>query len=188
MQTTLLQRQALAGKAFGSVRPTVAPRSAVVAQARKKDSYMVEVEVGEDEPEDVAVRRYMKLVMQSRVVEKLRARKVKETKIEEYKRRFRERVEMRKAGIVEPSFAELYPTEVVAGPFEDFYQARDEEDPDGAYDGLASGADDIFNAFGTAAGAYDAGSYGTTRWTGNYAAGGNSSFGNTGTWQGGYMP
>lgn len=39
-----------------------APRGVFGATMRKKDSYMVEVEVGEDEPEDVAVRRFMKQV------------------------------------------------------------------------------------------------------------------------------
>ena len=38
--------------------------------------------IGEEEPEDVAVRRYMKAVMESKVLEVLRWRKTKETKIE----------------------------------------------------------------------------------------------------------
>lgn len=38
--------------------------------------------LGEEEPEDIAVRRYMKAVMESKVLEVLRWRKTKETKIE----------------------------------------------------------------------------------------------------------
>ncbi|EFJ42299.1 plastid/chloroplast ribosomal protein S21 [Volvox carteri f. nagariensis] len=185
MMTSVSQARSLAGcRAFGSVRPRVAARIAngTLCHMARKDSYMVEVEVAEDEPEDVAVRRYMKLVMQSRVVEKLRARKVKETKIEEYKRRFRERVEMRKAGIVEPTYEELYSSSEMMdrGPFDDFFSRRDEEDPEGAYDGLGDGlADDIFGNF--------AGGY-VDRWTtqsGGYMSG--TSFNNTSNWQGGYM-
>ena len=43
---------------------------------------MIEVNLGEEEPEDIAVRRYMKAVMESKVLEVLRYRKTKETKIE----------------------------------------------------------------------------------------------------------
>ncbi|KXZ48762.1 hypothetical protein GPECTOR_25g346 [Gonium pectorale] len=179
MLSSVSQGRAIAGaRAFTTVRPRVAPRIAngsVVTMAKSK-AYMVEVEVGEDEPEDVAVRRYMKLVMQSRVVEKLRARKTKETKIEEYKRRFRERVEARKAGIVEPTFDELYTAEAVARPFEDFYQARDDQDPEGPYDGITA-ADDIFGSF-------SGGGY-VDNWSAStYPASGSSS---TTSWQGGYM-
>ncbi|KAG2444443.1 hypothetical protein HXX76_001196 [Chlamydomonas incerta] len=177
-------RQALAAKPFGTVQPRVAPRLSKCQMARK-DSYMVEVEVAEDEPEDVAVRRYMKLVMQSRVVEKLRARRTKESKIEEYKRRFRERVEMRKAGIVDPTYDELYSAELDPKPFEDFFQLRDDEDPEGAYDGVGAGSDDIFGSF--AGGSYTD----TTRWGSGYPGGGymntSNSFGSSGGYMGGYM-
>ncbi|GLC46134.1 hypothetical protein PLESTB_001193700 [Pleodorina starrii] len=191
MMTSLSQARASAGcRAFGSVRPRVAPRIGNVCHMARKDSYMVEVEVAEDEPEDAAVRRYMKLVMQSRVVEKLRARKTKETKIEEYKRRFRERVEMRKAGIVEPTYEELYSSSEMMDPrpFDDFFLRRDEDDPEGTFDGLADGTpDDIFGSFQGGGyvdrwGGYAAGS-GTQ--TGGYVSG--TSFGNSSNWQGGYM-
>lgn len=179
---SISQARALAGvKAFTGVRPRVAAPVANGSKyfMKKKDSYMVEVEVGEDEPEDVAVRRYMKLVMQSRVVEKLRARRTKESKIEEYKRRLRERIEMRKAGVVEPTYEELYSNDPDSKPFDDFFQKRDEEDPEGAYDGLAG--DDIFNSFGQGAGYTDRawGAYAAPV-GGNYAQGGAN-------WQGGYM-
>lgn len=157
------QCRALAGaRAFTGVRcvaTTTSRRSAPSNGSdrwsmKKKDSYMVEVDVAEDEPEDVAVRRFMKQVMQSRVVEQLRARRTKETKIEEYKRRFRERCEARKLGLVEPTWGELYPMqEMEPKPFDEFFQARDADDPDGATDwsalaGIPGSADDIFGTFG----------------------------------------
>lgn len=43
---------------------------------------MIEVNLGEEEPEDIAVRRYLKAVTESKVLEVLRWRKTKETKIE----------------------------------------------------------------------------------------------------------
>lgn len=143
----LSQCRALAGaKAFTGVRPS---RSPVVANGskyfmKKKDSYMVEVEVAEDEPEDMAVRKFMKQVMQSRVVEQLRARRTKETKIEEYKRRFRERCEARKLGIVEPTWEELYPNELDPRVFDEYFQGRDPDDPDSD----AGAMDDLFGTFG----------------------------------------
>jgi len=55
-----------------------------------------QVNLGEEEPEDIAVRRFMKAVMDSKLLDKLRARRYTETKIEAYKRRLRERHEARK--------------------------------------------------------------------------------------------
>ncbi len=139
--------------AFGSSR--VAPRvqhASTVCRARS-DSFMVEVEVGDEEPEDAAVRRYMKLVMQSRVMENMRARKTRETKIEAYKRRFRERCEMRKAGVVDPTYEELYTT-TEASAFDDYFQrASGANDPDYPWgDGLGNELTNL-GAYGKAAAA-----------------------------------
>lgn len=49
--------------------------------------------LAEDEPEDIAVRKFMKKVVESRVIEQLRARRYKETPLLERKRRTRERIE-----------------------------------------------------------------------------------------------
>ncbi|GFR52571.1 hypothetical protein Agub_g15163 [Astrephomene gubernaculifera] len=177
MLTSLSHAKASAGcRAFGSARPRVAPRISQVCQMARNSAYMVEVDnIADDEPEDVTVRRYMKLVMQSRVLEKLRARRTKETKIEEYKRRFRERVELRKAGFVEPTFDEV-PHPIFDHPFDDFFNIRDKDDPDGPFDGMAAGNDDFLGTFGTGEQVWD-----------NTSAQGGYVDGNASTWQGGYM-
>ncbi|PNH07638.1 hypothetical protein TSOC_005888 [Tetrabaena socialis] len=186
MMTTVSHRAVTGCRAFTSVCPRVASRvvHSTTVHARNKDSFMIEVDVMEDEPEDAAVRRYMKLMMQSRVVEQLRGRKTKETKIENYKRRFRERVERNKAGIVDPTFEELYPTWVMeARPFDDSFQKRDDDDPLGPFDPPATGSDDIFGTFGGS-------SYTERQQWGSYQSsttGGYASLGNTSNWQGGYM-
>jgi ribosomal protein S21 len=112
-----------------------------IATQAKKDSFMVEVEVGEDEAEDLAVRRFMKRVVESKVIEQLRARRTRETKIEAYKRRFRERCEARKLerelGISEQSWNEIYGLDHEAQPskpFHDFFSGYDPDDPDAYLD------------------------------------------------------
>jgi len=96
---------------------------------RRKDSYMVEVQVADDESEDSAVRRYMKQVVQSKVIDHLRARRRVESKIETYKRRQRERAEARKLRLVDPTWEELYGEDSEARPFDEFF-ARDDEELD----------------------------------------------------------
>jgi len=89
---------------------------------KRKDSYMVEIEVADDETEDQAVKRYMKSVVQSGVLNKLRARRRKERKIEEYKRKLQERAQARKLGIVEPTWEEFYGLEEESRPFEEYFR------------------------------------------------------------------
>lgn len=145
---SLSQSRALAGcKAFTAVRPTKAKLVSNGAKyfMRRKDSYMVEVQVGEEEPEDIAVRRFMKSVMETRLIEQLRARRYTETKIECAKRRLRERIERNKAGIEDATWEEAYGEDVDPKPFDDFFSC----DPDTEfYGGLPLGAqeggDDFF--------------------------------------------
>lgn len=133
-------------------RPAIIANGAF-ATMRKKDSYMVEVLVGEDESEDIAVRRFMKQVVQSKVIEKLRARKHKETKIEAYKRRFRERCEARKLerelGITDPNWEELYGMDRDPKPFQEFFSAADPDDADAFLDLMPNvPGDGMFDQFG----------------------------------------
>lgn len=86
-----------------------------------------QVNIAEDESEDSAVRRYMKQVMQSKVIDQLRARRRVESKIETHKRRLRERAEARKLGIIEPVWDELYGDDTEAKPFDEFFSRDDEE-------------------------------------------------------------
>jgi len=127
---SLSQCRALAGaKAFTGIRPRAvsAVSGAMAMTMKRKDSYMVEVNVGEDEPEDIAVRKFMKKVVESRVIEQLRARRYKETPLEEYKRRTRERIERIKLRILEPTWEEEYANEPYeVKPFEEFFS----QDPD----------------------------------------------------------
>lgn len=88
---------------------------------------VLQVNIAEDESEDSAVRRYMKQVVQSKVIDHLRARRRVETKIERYKRRQRERAEARKLGLVEPVWDELYGDDTEAKPFDEFFSRDDEE-------------------------------------------------------------
>jgi hypothetical protein len=108
----LLRPSCVSGvRAFTGIGPkqmlSAVPRSASHIVRVRKDSFMVEVSVAEEETEDIAVRRYMKAVMDSKVLEALRARKTRESKIEAYKRRMRERHEIRKLGIVEQTWEEV---------------------------------------------------------------------------------
>lgn len=88
-------------------------------------------------------------MVQSKVVEKLRSRRVMETKIEAYKRRFRERCEARKLerelGIKDPTWEELYGRDAEPKPFEQFFSGVDPDDPE-AYNAAAPG-DDFFSSF-----------------------------------------
>ena len=85
--------------------------------------------MADDESEDSAVRRYMKQVVQSKVIDHLRARRRVESKIETYKRRQRERAEARKLRLVDPTWEELYGEDSEARPFDEFF-ARDDEELD----------------------------------------------------------
>uniref|UniRef100_A0A7S3QKF1 Ribosomal protein S21 n=1 Tax=Dunaliella tertiolecta TaxID=3047 RepID=A0A7S3QKF1_DUNTE len=125
----LSQSKTLAGsRAFSGLRARVSP---VVSNGsrvtmKRKDSYMVEVNVGEDEPEDIAVRKFMKKVMESGVIEELRNRRYKETPLQEWKRRTRERIAKNKMGIRMPTWEEEYGIDPEVKPFDEFYQ-RDPE-------------------------------------------------------------
>lgn len=89
---------------------------------KRKDSFMVEVEVADDETEDQAVKRYMKAVVQSGVINKLRNRRRKMTKIEAYKLRLQERAQIRKLKIVEPTWEDFYGLEEDSRPFEEYFR------------------------------------------------------------------
>lgn len=119
-------------RAFTTARPSMRQSQlsvpSTVCQAKNSGSYMVEVQVGEEEPEDSAVRRFMKQVMDSRVIEQLRARKTVETKIVKYKRELKERIELRKAGWVEPTWEQMYGLDPDPKPFDDFFDRDDEEE------------------------------------------------------------
>eukprot|EP00775_Hariotina_reticulata_P011091 gene11092-11246_t len=124
---------------------------------KRKNSYMVEVNVAETETEDQAVRRYMRAVVQSGVINKLRALRTKETKIETYKRKLAERAQARKIpaattegrGLKDPCShygqgsslmhncsstglsAEFYGENVEeAKPFDEFFTKGNEDDED----------------------------------------------------------
>lgn len=119
-------------RAFTTARPSIRQSQlctpSTVCKAKNSGSYMVEVQVGEEEPEDSAVRRFMKQVMDSRVIEQLRARKTVETKIVKYKRELRERIELNKAGWVEPTWEQMYGLDPDPKPFDDFFDRDDEEE------------------------------------------------------------
>ncbi|KAI8470491.1 MAG: hypothetical protein J3K34DRAFT_521278 [Monoraphidium minutum] len=128
---TLMSTRALAGaRAF--MPSTHKARRGPAPLLARRDSFMVEVEIAEDEPEDVAVRRYMKAVMQSGVINKLRALRRKESKIETYKRKLQERAQARRLGIVEPTWDEFYGENSLfdngMGPFDDFFRSHDDID------------------------------------------------------------
>jgi len=123
---SLSQSRALAGcRAM-----TVVQRAPTVKQVsngskyfmRRKGSFMVEVHVSEEETEDQAVKRYMRAVLQSGVLNKLRARRTKETKIEMKKRKLFEKAQARKMGIEEPSWEEVYgENQDEAKPFDEYF-------------------------------------------------------------------
>lgn len=132
--SALSQSRALVGcrsAAFGQARPCRKVSHAANGSKwfmRRKDSFMVEVQVGEDEPEDMAVRRFMKCVVQSGVINNLRARRTKETKVDTYKRKLQERAMARKLGIQEPTWEEFYgDDDGEPKPFEEFFVQDNEE-------------------------------------------------------------
>eukprot|EP00199_Chlamydomonas_sp_CCMP681_P006809 CAMPEP_0119108044 /NCGR_PEP_ID=MMETSP1180-20130426/13229_1 /TAXON_ID=3052 ORGANISM="Chlamydomonas cf sp, Strain CCMP681" /NCGR_SAMPLE_ID=MMETSP1180 /ASSEMBLY_ACC=CAM_ASM_000741 /LENGTH=274 /DNA_ID=CAMNT_0007093617 /DNA_START=10 /DNA_END=834 /DNA_ORIENTATION=+ len=96
---------------------------------KRKDSYMIEVNVGEDEPEDIAVRKFMNKVVDSRVIEQLRARRYKESPLEEFKRRTRERIERIKAKEILATYEEVYGQDPEVKPFAEFF-------PDGSLEAM----------------------------------------------------
>ncbi|KAG1671027.1 hypothetical protein FOA52_014271 [Chlamydomonas sp. UWO 241] len=167
--SALSQSRCLAGsRAFTGIRPRQVAQVSNGCKVfmRRKDSYMVEVNLGEEEPEDIAVRRFMKAVMDSKLLEKLRTRRYKESKIELYKIRMRERHEIRKLGLVEPTWEEVNGDDPSPKVFDEFFSM----DPDGEF-GMTMGQDDSFM-----------GAYNDSMW-GGYMDGQNR-----GTWeQGGYM-
>ncbi|GFH11718.1 uncharacterized protein HaLaN_07264 [Haematococcus lacustris] len=101
---------------------------------RRRDSFMVEVNVGEDEPEDIAVRKFMKKIVDVRLIEQLRARRYLETPKEERKRRLKERIEARKLGVVQATWEEEYGEDTEYKAFNEFF-SRDPDAPqfEGAY-------------------------------------------------------
>ncbi|WIA29653.1 hypothetical protein OEZ86_012139 [Tetradesmus obliquus] len=118
------QSRALAGcRMTMQAKQTVRVTNGAKYFMRRRDSYMVEVNVGDTETEDQAVRRYMRAVVQSGVINKLRARRTKETKIETYKRKLAERAQVRKLGIEEPTWDDFYGPATVeeAKPFDEFF-------------------------------------------------------------------
>eukprot|EP00877_Chromochloris_zofingiensis_P001380 jgi/Chrzof1/11242/Cz05g29050.t1 len=128
------QTKALAGcRAFAFTKAKPGKKLGNVSNGAKwtmkrKDSYMVEVNVADDEPEDIAVRRFMKSVVQSGVINKLRARRHKESKIEEYARRLEERIQARKLRLVEPTWEEFYGKDDEPKPFDHYFNMKDEDD------------------------------------------------------------
>eukprot|EP00798_Chlamydomonas_sp_ICE-L_P007458 gene7458-599_t len=159
----LSQCRVLSGsKAFvGAARPRQAKQitnGSKYTMARK-DSFMVEVQVGEEEPEDIAVRRFLMLVSDSRVIEQMRNRRYTETKVEERKRRLRERIERRKNKVVDATWEELYGQDTDPKPFETFF-SRDGDGNESFFLNPYPGQDDLFP--GTYMEAMD------TKW-GNYA-------------------
>eukprot|EP00195_Chlamydomonas_chlamydogama_P007077 CAMPEP_0202894786 /NCGR_PEP_ID=MMETSP1392-20130828/4108_1 /ASSEMBLY_ACC=CAM_ASM_000868 /TAXON_ID=225041 /ORGANISM="Chlamydomonas chlamydogama, Strain SAG 11-48b" /LENGTH=192 /DNA_ID=CAMNT_0049579577 /DNA_START=57 /DNA_END=635 /DNA_ORIENTATION=- len=174
----LSQSRALAGvRAFTTVRPRQIAQvsNGTKVTMRRKDTYMVEVQVGEEEPEDIAVRRFMKAVVQTKVIEKLRSRKTKETKIEAYKRRLRERHEARKLGLVEPTWEEAYGEDVDPKPFDEFF-ARDPDNE--LYGDFPLPNDEFFP------GNYADAGFGDNKWGGYMDQGRTGGYMNQ---QGGYM-
>merc|ERR1719217_929273 len=145
----LLQCRTLAGRAFAPAVtarriPKVSNGSKVFM--RRKDSYMVEVLLGEEEPEDIAVRRFMKAVMESKVIDQMRARRYTETKIEAYKRRLRERHEVRKLNLVEPTWEETNGEDLSPKVFDEFFAMDPDNEfglgPLGQEDGFLGGYTD----------------------------------------------
>ncbi|GBF99995.1 30S ribosomal protein S21 [Raphidocelis subcapitata] len=131
---SLTTSRALAGlRAFApaSSRPTTAKTRGPAPLLARRDSFMVEVEIAEEEPEDVAVRRYMKAVMQSGVINKLRSLRHKESKIETYKRKLQERARARKLDIVDPTWEEFYGDNSLFDngmpPFDDFFRSPEDD-------------------------------------------------------------
>lgn len=168
----LSQSRALAGcRAFTTLRPRAAARISNGGKVfmRRNDSYMVEVTVGEEEPEDIAIRRYMKAVMDSRVLDQLRARKVKETKIEAYKRRLRERHEMRKSEFEWPTYDQVEGVDMSPKVFDEFFSL----DPDGEFGLTGMSSDDFMSS----------GSFVNDGMWGGYM----DSPAGAGNWEGGYM-
>ncbi|KAF6260360.1 plastid/chloroplast ribosomal protein S21 [Scenedesmus sp. NREL 46B-D3] len=118
------QSRALAGCRMSmQAKQTVKVTNGAKYFMKRRDSYMVEVNVGDTETEDQAVRRYMRAVVQSGVINKLRSRRTKETKIETYKRKLAERAQARKLGIEEPTWDEFYGPAILeeAKPFDEFF-------------------------------------------------------------------
>ncbi|KAF5829572.1 hypothetical protein DUNSADRAFT_15887 [Dunaliella salina] len=176
----LSQSKTLAGsRAFSGLRNRVTP---VVSNGsritmKRKDSYMVEVNVGEDEPEDIAVRKFMKKVMESGVIEELRNRRYKETPLQEWKRRTRERIAKNKMGIRMPTWEEEYGIDPEVKPFDEFFQ-RDPDQAAAFVDGCQyqlDGGGGYMDAWGSnMSGGYiqPMGGYMTADQTGGYAQGG----------------
>ncbi|KAI8466983.1 MAG: plastid ribosomal protein S21 [Monoraphidium minutum] len=148
--------RALAGRPFAAATSS-RPRRGPAPPLARRDSFMVEVEIAEDEPEDVAVRRYMKAVMQSGVIPKLRALRRKESKIETYKRKLQERAQARRLGILEPTWDEFYGENSLfdngTAPFDDFFKS-----PDDDFDVFDNNSMPILDALDSTA--YDTGSWG----------------------------
>ncbi|GAX77839.1 hypothetical protein CEUSTIGMA_g5281.t1 [Chlamydomonas eustigma] len=175
---SLSQCRVLAGtKAFTGVRPRHVKQISNGSKVfmRRKDSYMVEINLEDEEAEDIAVRRFMRAVMDSKVVEQLRARKTKESKIEAYKRRMRERHEIRKLiqsgmGGIEPTWEEINGIDNSPKVFDEFFSM----DPDNQF-GMPMGQDDSMFLPG----------YNDSMWGGYMDL--NASARSTNNWEGGYM-
>lgn len=118
---------------------------------KRKDSFLVEVNVGEDEAEDIAVRKYMKAVMDTGVINELRSRKTKEPKKDKYKRELKNRIEAHRNGVRQPTWPEIHydqPVLMEPGPFNDLY--RDPEGYDFNIDLTGpEGAQGMFNPVAT---------------------------------------
>jgi len=140
---------------------------------KRKDSFMVEIEVADDETEDQAVKRYMKCVVQSGVINKLRARRRKETKIEAYKRRLQERAQIRKLKIVEPTWEEFYGLEEESRPFEEYFRYGEYVDDIffRTNDPMPNLVDFNMEGYNFNAGGYNAGGYNGDPYSSNFNAG-----------------
>lgn len=134
---SLSQCRALTGcRAFTVAKPRVKAQSADNGAKwfmKRKDSYMCEVQVGDEEPADTAVGRFMSQLVQTKILIELRNRRYKETPLLERKRKKMERIERRRnlrEGIEEPTWVEFYGRDPEPQPFEDMFLEDDEEDFD----------------------------------------------------------
>jgi ribosomal protein S21 len=86
-----------------------------------KGSYLVEVEVGEVEPEDVAIQRFQRAVTQTLVINELRRRRRVMTKIEALQAKQNEKGLIKKLNIDPQSWKEAYGESMDPAPFADYF-------------------------------------------------------------------
>jgi ribosomal protein S21 len=148
---TISQSRALAGsRAFTIVKANTKPRAASNGAKyfmKRSDAFLVEVNVREDETEDSAVRRYMRDVLSTGVLNELRYRKTKEPKVEKYKRELKQRIDAVKAGVRQPTYHELYNLEGLPaehGPFQDFFNQAEGVDAMEALISTGAEPEDLF--------------------------------------------